>query len=194
MDTSADDDRFLICVLRNDDILTPFVTERNQLVTEPIERIFSPDTVYNLRLTLKRMLPRHAPILAAGLIRREDKSIKFTFGEGNSLLKSKLQGEEIPIKENVDVRMTPNTVFSGQYPEFGLDMPEPLWLFLQYSFDHPLKHHQMQRVLENPRGRVRFRDEEGVAREGWIIDLKHEAAANRASFTLRACTSLVGGV
>ncbi|GGG60297.1 hypothetical protein GCM10011378_40360 [Hymenobacter glacieicola] len=51
----------------------------------------------------------------------------------------------------------------------------------------------MQRILANPRDRVRFRNEQGVACEGWIIDLKHEAAENRASFTLRACARLVGG-
>ncbi|MBX0293131.1 hypothetical protein K3G63_21985 [Hymenobacter sp. HSC-4F20] len=192
-DTGSDDEGFLICVLRNPTAPSLFITERNQLALGPIEEIFSPDTVYNLRLSPKRMLLHHALNIAAGLIRRDDKRIKFIFGEGNTLLKSCLMGEDIPVKENVDLRVAPTVVSNDQYAYLNLGIPEPLWLPLQYIFDHPLRHHQMQRILENPRGRVRFRDAKGRACEGWIIDIKHEAAENRASFTLRACARLVGG-
>lgn len=192
-DTGSDDEGFLICVLRTNDILKPFETERNQLVLGSMEGLFSSDTVYNLRLSPKRMLLRHAQTLAAGLITRASESIKFTFGEGNTELKSRLMREDLPIRERANMRMTALTNDAPEYQEYNLSMPEPLWLPLQYVFDHPLRHTQMQRVLENPRGRVRFRDHRGRACEGWIIDLTHEAARNMASFTLRACASLVGG-
>jgi len=192
-DTSSDDEGFLICVIRNPDILKPFVTERDQLAVDTVEGIYSPDTVYNLRLSPKRMLLRHAPTLAAGLIRISDGGVKFRFGEGNSELKSRLAGEELPIREKADVRMTALNRNDPQYQEYNLSMPEPIWLPMQYSFDHPLRHTQVQQVLENPRGRVRFRDHRGRACEGWIIDLKHDAAKNMASFTLKACARLVGG-
>jgi hypothetical protein len=192
-DTGSDDEGFLICVLRTNDFVKPFETERNQLVKAPVEGVLSPDTVYNLRLSPKRMLLRHAPTLAAGLIRMDRGMVKFTFGEGNTELKSRLEGEYKTIWEKADVNMKDFPNNTSLPSEYNLSMPEPLWLPLQYSFDHPLRHTQMQRMLENPRGRVRFRDYRGRACEGWIIDLKHDAARNMASFTLKACARLVGG-
>ncbi|SNC62223.1 hypothetical protein SAMN06265337_0627 [Hymenobacter gelipurpurascens] len=169
-DTGADNDLFLICVLR--DAERGFVTERNQLFTE-LTGVFSPDTVYNARLSPARVLRRHAPVLAAGLQPQRSKSVRFRFGEGNNAFASRLFGEATAVVENADIPVA--------------DLGAPLWLNQAYSFTAPCTWRDAVRVLARPTGRVRFTTERGERAEGWILDFKHTLSRQQADFTLLRC-------
>lgn len=183
-DTSSDNDNFLICLLRNQGY-GGFQTERNQKATV-LEGVLSPDTVYNLRLSPHRMLLRHAPSFGAGLIQRDDHQVRFSFGEGNYHLKSKFFEEELIIVENADTYVHDTR---GQILGIGA-LPLPLWRPQSYSFTATCTAAQMQQLLSNPRGRVRFRDDTGQVREGWIREVKHDLNKRTATFTLLRCYSL----
>lgn len=172
-DTSSDNDNFLICLLRDAD--AGFVTERNQAFAE-LSGVFSPDTVYNARLSPARVLRNHAPVLAAGLLQQQAKRLAFRFGEGNNAVVSRLASEAAAVVESADIPV----------PALG----EPLWRNQSYSFTAPCSWQQALQVLENSRGRVRFTTERGQRCEGWILDFKHTLSAQQADFTLLRCHTL----
>lgn len=171
-DTSTDATNFLVCLLRTG---TGFETERNQLASR-LEGVLSPDTVYNLRFSPARLLRRHSPALLAGIKATAGATVRYTAGEGNTTMVSQFVDEPAPIAENGDVRVR--------------ELPAPLWLGLEYEAQGvPVNRQQLQALLRRPTGRVRVLDEDGIVREGWVLDFKHAATAETADFTLLACAS-----
>ncbi|WP_426491064.1 hypothetical protein [Hymenobacter sp. 102] len=171
-DDRADNDNFLICLLR-----APgggFQTERNQLFSD-VTGLYSPDTAYNLRLSPARLLRRHGPALAAGLRFQQGRRVRFSFGEGNNALSTRLPGEAAVV-EGADVLVT--------------ELGTPLWRAQSWEFTAPCTWQQAAAVLANPRGRVRFQDQRGQWQEGWILDFKHTLSRAEASFTLLRCHTL----
>ncbi|MET4106052.1 hypothetical protein [Hymenobacter sp. UYP22] len=171
-DGGSDNDNFLICLLR--DSLGGFQTERNQLFAD-VSGLYSPDTVYNLRLSPARMLRRHGPALAAGLRYQTGRRLRFGFGEGNNQLSTRLPGET-PVVEGGDIPVS--------------ELDAPLWRPQSWEFTAPCSRLQAAAVLQNPRGRIRFQDERGAWQEGWILDFKHTLSQQQADFTLLRCHTL----
>ncbi|RSK29842.1 hypothetical protein [Hymenobacter metallilatus] len=168
-DTGSDNENFLICLLRAP--LGTFQTERNQLFAE-VSGLYSPDTAYNLRLSPARMLRRHGPALAAGLRYQQGRRLRFSFGEGNNTLSTRLPGETA-VAEHADIPVAA--------------LGEPLWRAQSWEFTAPCTRAQAAAVLANPRGRVRFQDERGQWQEGWLLDFKHTLSREQADFTLLRC-------
>ncbi|RSK50125.1 hypothetical protein [Hymenobacter rigui] len=171
-DDRADNENFLICLLRAP--LGGFQTERNQLFAE-VSGLYSPDTAYNLRLSPARMLWRHGPALAAGLRFQQGRRLRFSFGEGNNALSTRLPGETAVV-EGADIPVA--------------ELGAPLWRAQSWEFTAPCTRTQAAAVLANPRGRIRFQDERGQWQEGWIMDFKHSLSREQADFTLLRCHTL----
>ncbi|WP_151086852.1 hypothetical protein [Hymenobacter baengnokdamensis] len=170
-DDARDTTNFLVCLVRQGGSYT---TERDQqLLTST--GLFSPETVYNLRLSPARMLRRHSAIIRAGLMPIPLNQVRFTSGEGNTTLVSQLAGEAAPIAEGGDVAVT--------------DLDQPLWRGLTYTFTAPVSRAQHQALLTNPKGRVRLSTEKGKVLIGWVLEYKHTASSQLADFTLLACAS-----
>ncbi|WP_170172523.1 hypothetical protein [Hymenobacter rigui] len=171
-DDQADNDNFLVCLLRHP--LGGFQTERNQLFAD-VTGLLSPDTAYNLRLSPARVLRRHSPVLAAGLFGRQGKRIRFSFGEGNNELSTRLPGETAVV-EKADISVE--------------ELGPPLWRNESYQFTAPCTWQQALAILSRPNGRIRFRTERNEVREGWILDFKHDLIGGTADFTLLRCYAL----
>ncbi|QNH60755.1 hypothetical protein [Hymenobacter sediminicola] len=172
-DQGSDADSFLICVLRSP---SGWQTERDQRFSR-VEGVLSPDTLYNLRLTPARLLRRHGPALRACLLHQDRERIRFSFGEGNNELLTQLMGEAAPVAESADVVVE--------------SLPAPLWRPEQDEFTAPVSREQLAQLLAAPRGRIRYRDQTGLIKEGWILDFKHTAREGEGTFTLRPALTLL---
>ncbi|MDF7810697.1 hypothetical protein [Hymenobacter sp. YC55] len=172
-DDRADNDNFLICLLRSPS--GGFITERNQEFAE-VSGVFSPSTVYNARLSPARMLRRHGPAIAAGLRYQQRGRVRFSFGEGNNAVRTRLHSETQAIEEGADFLVS--------------ELGTPLWQPHGWSFTAPCTIEQAAKVLAKPRGRIRFRDQRGQTQEGWILDFKHTLSRSLADFTLLRCHAL----
>jgi len=173
-DNTSDNDTFLICLLRKAD--GGFETERNQLFAA-LDGIFSPDTVYNARLSPARTLLRHARAFGAGLRHELQQMVRFTFGEGNNEFSSRLNTEPVAVAEKASVPIA--------------SLPAPLWLPQSYEIKPAITREQVAALLANPRGRVRFRNDAGQVCEGWVLDFKHNLQEQEGDFTLRRCAQLM---
>jgi len=152
-DTSKDDDLYVICVLRDG---TSFVTERNTAFAE-IANVISPETVYNARISPSRMALNHAGNLKAGLLHQLDKYIKFTTGEGNYRMASRLLNETKIITENQDFLIA--------------ELPDPIGYPEIYTFSYGLQPHEIQQIKNNPYGLVQFEDSLGNIKQGYLLEL-----------------------
>jgi hypothetical protein len=170
-DTSRDAVGFLVCLLRWGP--TGYETERNQLATV-LTGVISPSTVYNLRLRPSRVLRRgHGAVLRAGLKALRGALVRSTTGPGNGGLTCQLTDEPAPTTENADVPVA--------------ELPAPLWRPEQDTFTAPVSRDELHQLLRQPTGRVRYLDERGQRREGWILDFKHAATEQTGDFTLLPC-------
>lgn len=172
-DTGADNDNFLVALLRSG---AGWQTERNQRCAR-LEGLLSPESVYNVRYSPARVLRRHGAALAGGLTHQATQDLRFAFGEGNNALLSQLDEETEPVIEGAPVPVE----------QLGL----PLWGEDRYQLTAPVSRAQLRRVLANPYGRVRFVTAAGQRREGWLLEFKHTAATGLADLELVGCATLL---
>lgn len=172
-DTGSDATSFLVCVVRAG-TGTGYLTERNQLLLR-VAGTLSPPTLYNARISPARMLRNtdHGRVLRAGLLATPGAVVRATSGTGNGALVSQMVGEAAPIAEAADILVS--------------DLPAPLWRCEQATFSAPVTREQVAALLRRPTSRVRYRDEHGTKREGWVLDFKHVAEQATGDFTLLPC-------
>lgn len=170
-DAGNDTTNFLISLLRRPD--GGFETERNQLFTR-LEGVLDPASIYNPRYSPGRMLRRHGAAVRAGLEPAGTRRIRLAKGEGNNALLSQLVGEAAPVAESADILVS--------------ELAAPLWRpEADVLKELPVTRDQVQALLANPRGRVRYYDAQGAVCEGWILDFKHQATEQLGDFTLLPC-------
>lgn len=173
-DNGRDNANFFVALLRRPPSVVPasFETERNQLFAR-LEGVLDPASIYNARLTPARNLRRHGAVVRAGLEPAGNRLVRFTFGEGNNEMVSQLVGEAAPVTEKADIRVS--------------ELAPPLWRPVVDSFKAPISRQQLQTLLANPLGRVRYFDAGRKVREGWILDFTHESDQGLGSFELLPC-------
>lgn len=176
LDSRSDNNNFLVCLLRR--LGGGFETERNQFFAK-LDGVLDPASIYNARRTPARNLRRHGAAIRAGLEALPSGYVRFAFGEGNNELVSQLATEAVPVAEKGDIRVS--------------ELEAPLWRPYSDSFTAPLTRQQLQTLLADPLGRIRYYNTRRQLREGWILDFKHDGKEQKASFTLLPCVTLSQG-
>lgn len=157
-DDNEDSSNFLVCLVRSG---LDFVPEKN--VGFVTTGIISPETSYNLRITPRQNLERWKPIIAVGLVRNEDKTLKFSYGENNYTATINGVAENAPID------------CDGVEPPFWPEV---------YEFETPLTRSEVALMNVNKYGYIEFDDELGNTKKGFILEGENEPEAELGSFTL----------
>jgi hypothetical protein len=175
-DTRSDNDNFLVCLLRRPD--GTFETERNQWFSV-LDGVNDPASIYNARVTPARMLRNHGAAIRAGLEADPSGYVRFSFGEGNNELVSRMLTETAPVAEKANIRVS--------------ELAAPLWRNYSDTFTAPMTRKQLQTLLSDSLGRIRYYNTRRQLCEGWILDFKHEGKEQTGSFTLLPCVMLSQG-
>jgi hypothetical protein len=186
-DTKYDNETFVICVERDPNPYYDFGVEQGNILHA--SNIFSPDTLYNYRISPVRNLMRWYRSIVPSYANYADTTNKLFFGSGTGNLTA--QGEmesnfckieptsagynEGVIKENQDLYITN---FSGS--EYA-----PLWRNESVPFEYPLSVADYQRIKLNPYGYISFQCGAGELEKGWIKEIKFKPAKGLATFILR---------
>lgn len=158
-DTSSDNDTFMIDCAIDVDMVTyrPILGSTYTLVTG----LTSPNTSYNLRLTPKKNLLRHAGYLRSMLDKLDGYYINFGSGTKNTTLVTLKDGVRVAESENIQISTLP-----GKY-------------FLPYTatVTAKLPINTMQLIDNNPFGYITF-SWNGVSLQGYILQVDVDIAKN----------------
>jgi hypothetical protein len=191
-DEEYDNNNFIICLNRTVDgsgIPTSLtVAEKNENFTD-VENVFSPTTIYNLRISPARNIRNWIKILATGVIKLNSilKDVKFSFGEGNTKMTSKGVGacdtaENALIEEGDDLVLT----LPASNSEY-----EPLFTGEVDDFEAPLSLSQYMELKEldadgNPNyyKQIQYSTTTEDYLAGYIIELRYKPVRGNASFKM----------
>ena len=164
-DSKLDDANFMVAVLRDG---SDFRTEQAENFPV-VENLYDPTTAYNLRYSPARMIRAWLKVLASNVIKLASKTLTFTYGDGNFNLVSRETSETSNITENANVDMS--------------DV-EPIYEPERYKFTSPLTRDEMRLIVNKPYGYIRFQDELGNKKDGFILEVRHDPNNNKADFDL----------
>lgn len=180
-DQKYDNDTFIISMKRDDYPYLNLSVEQGA-VDNP-ENVFSPQTMYNWRISPVRNLMRWYKSIAAGFASVSDSTNKlfFTSGTGNLLAKAKLTDdtcrlENTEIQENQDIFVT-HFSSSGDYT--------PLWENELFTYDYPMSISDYRTVKSSPYGYISAQCGNGEFEKYWIVEIKFKPAKGLATFILR---------
>lgn len=165
-DSKLDDSTFMVVVRR---FVSGFRTDQDEDF-DFINGVYDSSTVYNAKISPSRNFKRWGKIFASSVIRDLNKKWRFSLGESNFSMSSRLTNENVTIFENDDVDLTNE---------------EPLFYNENYEFDAELRRNEMLLILNNPRGVIKFQDWEGNKVEGFIEEVTDNRNTNKAKFKLR---------
>ncbi|MBA9078337.1 hypothetical protein [Rufibacter quisquiliarum] len=171
-DSADDDSKFIVCLLRDNDNV--FVTERNQVIE--LGNVYSPETVYNARLSPKRRLTEtdHGRVLKGALLKQMQKQVAFSpKSEGNFRAGTKYPGEAEFLYEDSSIAVA--------------DLPEAMWVPEYFEFEAPLSEGQVSAIMSNPYGMVGFVNtlKPGSPKGyGFILSMEQEKDTSLAKFKL----------
>lgn len=180
-DQKYDNETFIICMKRDDYPYLNLSVEQGA-VDNP-ENVFSPQTMYNWRISPLRNLMRWYKSIAAGFASISDTANRlfFSAGTGNLLAKAKLTGtdcrlENSEIQENQDIFVT-NFSEVSEY--------SPLWENEQLTYDYPMSLAEYQAVKSKPYRYISVQCGTGDMEEFWIKEIKFKPVKGKATFILR---------
>ncbi len=189
-DTTYDDDNFIICLKRIGGTYgygyayQGLVVEQGNI--DSSSNIFSPASVYNIRISPYRNLMRWARSIFASYpnITDSDNRLYFTEGTGNYQAAGILSDaatnpcslEKVVVAENQDLLQT---VFKD------ITKITPLWRNETLTFDYPLSLADYQRIKLNPYGYISFQCGNGDFEKGWLTELKYKPFQGIANITIR---------
>lgn len=165
-ESRLDDANFIICLRRDGE---GWATEKNEDFPD-LRGVLNPDTVYNVRISPGRNIRNWLKILASNLTRQQNKVIRFSYGELNYQMESRAVNDDAAIRENADIDLT--------------SAEPPLWLPEVYEFEARLSSDEFRLLRNNPYGVIKFRDELGHVKEGFILNVKHKPIQNKGDFEL----------
>ncbi|KIO75570.1 hypothetical protein TH53_19725 [Pedobacter lusitanus] len=156
-DTSSDNDVFMVECFKDGDSYRPILGSSYS----HIEDLISKDSAYNLNLTPKKNLLRHAPYLRSMLDKLDTRYINFGSGDKNTALLTIKDG--VRVKENENI---PISSLSGKY-------------FLPYiaTFTAKLPVNSMWLIDKMPFGYVSFTWND-VKLKGYILEISVDIAKN----------------
>jgi len=167
-DSRLDDEIFLVTVIRDGG---GFKTERDELFSQ-FNNVFSPETIYNARISPGRNLQNWAKILGGNLIKGTKKEYAFAFGSFNYIMTSQITGELL-VDENAGLNTLP-----------AIDNNEVIYYPEIYEFEHELTRDQYQILRANPKGFISFEDWNGNESEGFLLQVDYKLEENKGTFTL----------
>lgn len=180
-DQKYDNETFIICMKRDDYPYLNLSVEQGA-VDNP-ENVFSPQTMYNWRISPVRNLMRWYKSIAAGFANISDSVNKlfFSSGTGNLLAKAKLTDsdcriENSVIQENQDIFVTDFSEVS----EYS-----PIWENEQLTYDYPMSLAEYRLVKASPYGYISAQCGNGDIEKFWIKEVKYKPGKGTATFILR---------
>jgi hypothetical protein len=165
-DSNLDAENFAVCLRRVSSSFAPKTNDGYSSITN----VLNADTGYNYDISPARTLREWFQFIASMLIRSNDKTLKFVYGNVNYTMTTQKTGEPFVVSENGDVVCSVAPIYD---PEI-------------YSFDAPLSRDQFKLIKDNPYGYIEFEDQFDQVMKGFISEegIEHDSNAGTASFNL----------
>ena len=135
---------------------------------ELIQNVFDPDSAYNVRISPARNFRRWSEYLASNILRSDNKTFAFTFGDYNYLMTSKLTGENT-VAEDADLTLTNDLAYF--YPE-------------GYTLVTPIGTTERRLVNDNIRGTFKTKNGKGQDVEGYFVVFEDKIAESKGDLTI----------
>lgn len=181
-DTGQDNSVFLICV---DRWMYGFISEKGGI--DSPSNIYSPETVFNYRLSPLRNLMRwYKTILAAFPQLTTDATLFFNSGTANITASGELSndGYDIrPCKLENSVLSENQTLYVTKFNNEA-DY-KPIWKNELITFDYPMSVEEYRLIKSNPYGYITYQCGLGDLLKGYVKEIKYKIASGIATFTLR---------
>lgn len=171
-DTEQDNSNFVIQLRRNGG----FEPDRNQDFST-VTGIIDPASAYNLKLSPKRCLLKNGKTLRSFLEKYKDQSIKFSFGDGNTGMSTRLSSETADVVEAADQLIS--------------SLDRPLFLPEVYSIKAKLTRQQLidlqttdPSATANVWQFIEFSDTNKNYKRGYVLEAKPSPDSNECDLTL----------
>lgn len=180
-DTRYDNETFVISMKR-DTYPYGMITVEQDAVDNP-SGVFSPETMYNWRLSPARNLMRWYKTIAAGFanLNDSDNQLYFTSGTGNLIAKAILTDEACR-SENTEIQENQN-IFVTLFEDSNIFTP--LWRNELLTYEYPMSLKDYREVKLNPYGYISSQCGDGDFKKYWIKEIKFKPAKGTATFVLR---------
>jgi hypothetical protein len=163
-DSNLDDENFIVSLIRDGDT---FKTKKDEGYVS-ITGVFDSPSGYNYDLSPARALQAWKRFIASCLTKSFDKTLKFTFGDGNYSMTSQKSGEGV-ISESGSVDLT------GIQPDF-----EPYI----YTIGRKFTADDITLVQNSLYGYEEFSDQFGEVMQGFILNIEHNPTEKMAELEL----------
>lgn len=172
-DSEYDEDNFIICLNRTEVSGLPTmlnVAEKDENF-DGVSNVISPETSYNLRISPERNYVRWSNVIDSGLTKYPATEAKFTSGQGNYKMTSKVTGDNCPGSWNNE------TLSAGQNLQWddvnNLDS-NPIWLPEILEFQYPITWTQYKAIAANPKGVFEVSDSDTGHIKAFILEFKYK--------------------
>lgn len=181
-DTKYDNEVFIICLERS---TYPYGLLKVELgnITNP-QNIFSPQTIYNYRISPLRNLMRWYKSIAAGFanLSSSENKLFFSSGTGN-LVASGIMTDEDCRMESVEIQENQN-IFVTQFR--SSNDYTPLWKNETITYDYAMSLAEYKTLKGGPYGYISAQcGEDGEWLKYWIKEIKYRINKGMATFILR---------
>lgn len=180
-DTSYDNEVFIICMRRTTYPYGNIEVERDNI--DNPDNIFSPETVYNFRISPVRNLMRWYKTLSAAFaaVSSSLNQLFFASGTGNFTAAGMLDDPSCRL-ENAVLRENQNlfvTNFADQAEA------TPIWRNELITYEYPMTVQEYQKVRANPYGYITLQCGNKPFQQAYIKEIKFKLAKGVATFILR---------
>jgi hypothetical protein len=180
-DTKYDNDIFIISMERKSYPYGNMQVEQGN-ITNP-QNIFSPDTIYNYRLSPLRNLMRWYRSIGPAFASLFDTANKLFFSSGTgNLIASGIMESTSCRQENAEVQENQN-IFVTNYA--NTDDYTPLWKNELLTYTYPMSVADYEAVKANPYGYIEAQCGNGAFEKFWIQEIKFKLTKGEATFILR---------
>jgi hypothetical protein len=179
-DTKYDNETFIICLERTSYPYGSIQVEQGN-ITNP-QNIFSPNTIYNYRLSPLRNLMRWYKTIAAGFASIADaiNMLFFSSGTGN-LTASGIMTDTFCREENSDIQENQNIFVT----KFTNNDYTPLWKNELITYEYPMSVSDYNTIKQNPYGFISAQCGNGPFLKYWIVDIKYRPNKGTATIVGR---------
>lgn len=163
-DNENDNENFVVQLRRDGGV---FATAKDEDF-DSIEKVISPESIYNANLSVKRCMARNGRLIRAALDKYKEEYIRLNQAEGNYGMVSKRTDEATPIDEGAYVQVK--------------TLAKPLWLPELYRFKAALTIDQVSAMTSNPYGYVSFSETATNHKKCFILDAERDAKTRLTTF------------
>lgn len=180
-DTKFDNDIFIISMTRS---AYPYGTLQVELGNiQDADNIFSPETIYNFRLSPLRNLMRwyRSIVPAMANIFDSDSNLRFSAGTGNLVAEGRQESDDCRI-ENATIQENQN-IFVNNF--LNSSQFTPLWKNELLTYEYPMSVADYAKIKANPYGYIEAQCGTGSFEKFWIQEIKFKLTKGSATFILR---------